>query len=102
MIRHPPRSPLFPYPTPFRSSYAITQADLNNGSVTNAATAHADGTNSNESDQTVTAIKNPALTLVKSATPKDHTPELQSHFNLVLRPHLGKKTPAHPLTLSSN
>ncbi len=37
------------------ASYTITQADLNAGSVTNVATASADGTNSNPDEETVTA-----------------------------------------------
>jgi uncharacterized repeat protein (TIGR01451 family) len=51
------------------ASYTITQADLNAGSVTNTATASADGTNSNEDTQTANAAQSPKLTLVKSADP---------------------------------
>ena len=51
------------------ASYTITQADINSGSVTNVATASADGTTSNQDTETVTAVQRPALTLVKSATP---------------------------------
>ncbi len=51
------------------ASYTITQADLNAGSVTNVATASADGTNSNPDEETVTANQSPALTLVKTADP---------------------------------
>src|SRR5215210_7208953 len=50
------------------ASYAINQADLNGGSVTNTAKASVDGTHSNEDDETVTAVKKPALSIVKSAT----------------------------------
>ena len=39
------------------ASYTITQADLNSGSVTNVATAHAAGTDSNQDTETVTAVQ---------------------------------------------
>jgi len=39
------------------ATYTITLADLNAGSVTNTATAHAGGTNSNPSSQTVTGTQ---------------------------------------------
>jgi len=54
------------------ASYSITQADLNNGSVTNKASANADGTDSNQAEATVTANQNPALLLTKSADPQLH------------------------------
>ena len=55
------------------ASYTITQADLNSGSVTNVATAHAGGTNSNQDTETVTAVRNAALSLVKSASPATYS-----------------------------
>ena len=51
------------------ASYSITQADLNNGSVTNTAKASAGGTDSNPDSETVTAVQSRSLTLVKTATP---------------------------------
>ncbi|MEZ4663485.1 MAG: VWA domain-containing protein [Caldilineaceae bacterium] len=48
------------------ASYAITQADLDSGSVTNTATAAADNVTSNQATATVTAIKKPHLKLVKT------------------------------------
>src|SRR5574340_982328 len=55
------------------ASYTITQADLNAGSVMNTAQGHgffgATAVHSNEDSETVTAVQNPALTLVKTATP---------------------------------
>ncbi len=51
------------------ASYTITQADLDAGHVTNTAQAHANGTNSNVDDETVTAVQSPALTILKTATP---------------------------------
>ena len=55
------------------ASYTVTQADLNAGFVTNNAQGHGFfGTtpvDSNEDSETVTADQNPALTIVKTATP---------------------------------
>ncbi|MEZ4714191.1 MAG: hypothetical protein R3A44_43815 [Caldilineaceae bacterium] len=48
------------------ASYAITQADLDSGSVTNTASAAADSVTSNQATATVNAIKNPHLKLVKT------------------------------------
>ena len=50
------------------ASYTVTQDDLNAGSVTNTASAHAGGTESNEDSATVDAVQAPALTLAKQAT----------------------------------
>ena len=50
------------------ASYTITQDDLNAGSVTNTATASADGTTSNPDEETVNATQNPSLTLDKTIT----------------------------------
>ena len=49
------------------ASYTITQADLDNGSVTNSARATVNGTNSNEDHETVTAVQNAVIDLVKQA-----------------------------------
>lgn len=55
------------------ASYTISQADLDTGSVANTATAKGsfagDDVSSNEDSKTVTAVQNPTLTLVKTATP---------------------------------
>jgi hypothetical protein len=51
------------------ASYTVTQADLNAGSVTNVATASADGTTSNQDTATANADQNPALGIVKEADP---------------------------------
>ena len=54
------------------ATYTITQADLNSGSVTNVATAHAGGIDSNQDTETVTAVQTKTLSLVKSATPSTY------------------------------
>ena len=51
------------------ATYTITQADLDNGSVTNKATASGGGATSNEATATVTAVPTKALSLVKTADP---------------------------------
>ncbi len=55
------------------ASYAISQADLDSGSVTNTAYAQSGDTTSNTDDETVTATQNPALSLVKTATPSTYS-----------------------------
>jgi len=50
-------------------SYAITQADLDNGSLTNVAQAHSNNTDSNTDTETVTAAQSPSISLTKSASP---------------------------------
>ena len=55
------------------ASYTITQDDLNAGSVTNSAFA-TDGTIVSPPDEeTVTAVQNPTLSIVKTATPAFYT-----------------------------
>ncbi len=53
------------------ASYTVTQADIDNGSVTNTANATADGTTSNDDSETATANQNPELTLDKQITGGD-------------------------------
>src|SRR2546421_128667 len=59
------------------SSYTITQADLDSGSVTNVASAHGffgtDAVNSPTDTKTVTANQSPALTIQKSASPATYS-----------------------------
>jgi uncharacterized repeat protein (TIGR01451 family) len=54
------------------ASYTITQDDLDFGSVTNTASASADGTTSPTDSATVTAIQQPALTIAKTADPLEY------------------------------
>jgi hypothetical protein len=51
------------------NTYLITQADIDAGHVTNAATASGAGLTSNSSTATVNAVTSPAITLAKSALP---------------------------------
>jgi uncharacterized repeat protein (TIGR01451 family) len=54
------------------ATYYITQADLNNGSVTNTARAYAGEVQSNEDDETVTAVQSPAITLTKTVDQENY------------------------------
>ena len=59
------------------ATYTITQADLDAGSVTNAAYATGtfgnNTTTSNTDNETVTAVQNPALLIDKSASPTNYS-----------------------------
>ena len=50
-------------------TYAVTQADLDLGTITNQATATGGGLTSNQASTFVTLTQNPALTLTKGASP---------------------------------
>jgi LysM repeat protein len=50
-------------------TYAITQADLDRGSVINVATANVNGTLSNQVTTTVATVQTKAVTLTKTANP---------------------------------
>jgi len=54
--------------TTFTASYVITQADINNGSFTNTATASSDEGASDDDDDMQTLAQNPALSLIKQVT----------------------------------
>jgi len=63
----------------FIATYVITQADLDNGSVTNTVTAEGDDTNgdpvTDSDNETVTAIQNPELTKIKTADRETYSNE---------------------------
>src|SRR5260370_7059992 len=99
MIRRPPRSTLFPYTTLFRS--------LNNKPAYHGKVA-AFGAwdvfpyifNAKRAGFLVNAgydplTRNPARLALKIYRSEEHTSELQSHFNLLYRLLLEKKTHTH-------
>ncbi len=84
------------------ASYTITQADLDAGSVTNIASA-SNGTVTSPTDtETVTATQNPALTIVKTATPTtyDSVGDVISYSYLVT--NTGNVTLSGPFTVSDD
>ena len=84
------------------ATYTIKQSDLNNGSVTNTATATVGGTQSNEDKATVTAVQNPTLTLTKSATPATYSSLGQAvAYTYVVR-NTGNVRLAGPVTVTDN
>jgi large repetitive protein len=84
------------------ATYTITQADLNSGSVTNTATAHANGTDSNQDHQTVTAIQGPALSIVKTASPLTYSAVGAVISYSYLVKNTGNVTLAGPVTVTDN
>ena len=89
-----------------QANYVITQADLDNGSVTNTAKAKGSfgGQDifSNEDSKTVNAIPKPALSLVKSASPTTYDTLNQSiAYSYVLK-NIGNVTLAGPFTVTDD
>jgi len=84
------------------ASYTITQADLDGGSVKNTAQAHANGTDSNTDDETVTAIQSPALSLVKAATPATYSAVGAVISYSYLVKNTGNVTLAGPVTVTDD
>jgi uncharacterized repeat protein (TIGR01451 family) len=84
------------------ASYTITQADLDAGSVTNTATATADGVTSLPDTATVTVVQVPALTLVKTADPLtyDHISQVISYTYVVS--NTGTLSLLGPVTVSDD
>ena len=63
------------------ATYTITAADITAGSVTNRATAHANGTDSNESQATVTADLVADLGVTKTDGSPTYTPGTAGHLH---------------------
>ena len=84
------------------ASYTVTQADLDSGSVTNLATGHATGVDSNQASKTVNATQNPALSLEKTATESAYANVGDVlHYNYKLT-NSGNITLSGPFTVSDN
>ena len=88
------------------ATYVITQADLDTGSVTNKATGTAgfsgSTVTSNQAQATVTAVKAPALSLTKSASPITYSALNQSiQYSYVVK-NTGNVTLAGPFTVADD
>src|SRR5438445_8333587 len=59
--------------TTFNTTHAITQADLDAGSITNSATVSGNDVTSPSASATVTATQTKALTLAKSPSPTTYS-----------------------------
>ena len=84
------------------ATYTIGQADLDAGLVTNTATATNGTVTSNEDTETVTAVQNAALTLVKTATPQTYNAVNQIISYSYLVTNAGNVTLAGPFTVSDD
>src|SRR5690242_20924197 len=89
MLRHPPRSTLFPYTTLFRSVRTPTEASLKSRRLADWS-AHSDRDWIGRSGKRTGTRSTPATESV-TARSEEHTSELQSHVNLVCRLLLEKK-----------
>src|SRR5260370_23481279 len=91
MIRRPPRSPLFPYTTLFRSPNGIWVAvEPNEGTPLGTILSRGPLTPPATPDRTA-APSAAAAGGVSGPRSEEHTSELQSHLNLVCRLLLEKK-----------
>ena len=66
------------------ATYTITAADITAGSVTNRATAHANGTDSNESQATVTADLVADLAVTKTDGSLTYTPGMPVTYTITV------------------
>ena len=84
------------------ATYVVTQADIDAGSVTNTASATDGTTTSPETDETVDADQNPAMTVVKTATTATYnTPgDVISYTYEVV--NSGNTTIVDPITVSDD
>src|SRR5438067_10736464 len=85
MIRHPPRSTLFPYTTLFRSSFPDLDLVLEGNGVRVIVVGNTD---IKKGITTTTFASTPDVPVSRS---EEHTSELQSRFDLVCRLLLEKK-----------
>ncbi len=84
------------------ASYTITQADLDNGSVTNTASASVDGTESEPDSETVDAVTGPAVSLAKSANPTSYNAVGDVIDYEYLVTNTGNVTLAGPVTVTDD
>ena len=84
------------------ASYTITQADLDAGSVTNVASATNGTTTSPTDTETVTAVPNASLSIVKTATPTDLQPGQPAIGYSYLVTNNGNVTLNGPFSVSDN
>src|SRR2546427_8000734 len=94
MIRRPPRSPLFPYTTLFRSPAPAVPAPAPQGFLTLDASpfgeVYIDGTDVGQTPIVEYAVA-PGRHAIRIERSEEHTSELQSQSNLVCRLLLEKK-----------
>src|SRR5260370_19200286 len=95
MIRRPPRSTLFPYTTLFRSKGVeqplvtmIMEADETAGGMLCPARRRTNGPGGRRGPRTNESWPQERITLLRS---EDHTPELQSHLNILSPLRLQKR-----------
>ena len=84
------------------ASYTITQADLDDGSVTNKATASGGGATSNEATATVTAVPTKSLSLVKTADPLTYNAKDQTITYSYVIKNTGNVTLSGPFTVTDD
>src|SRR5437867_2070052 len=84
------------------SLHTITQDDINAGSIDNTASASGSDVTSNSVTVTVTAVRSPALTRVKSANPTSHNAVDQVITYTYIITNSGNTTLAGPFTVTDN
>ena len=84
------------------ASYVVTQADLDAGSVTNTASATNGTVTSNPDSETVTAVVNKSLAIVKTATPQTYNAVNQIISYSYLVTNNGNVTLAGPFTVDDD
>jgi hypothetical protein len=84
------------------ASYTITQTDLDNGAVTNHATATNGKVTSNQDQVTVPATQRPDLTLTKSASPLTYNAAGQTVSYSYLLKNTGNVTLSSPFTVTDD